>query len=68
MPYALLAETTTSPGAIEQIITGAKSAIEFSGECLTAMVGNPVYLFILGAGFVGIGLGLVRKLRGTAKG
>jgi len=56
------------PSAIDKIIGGAKQAIAFAGECLTAMVDNPVLLFFLGAGLVGVGLTLFRKLRSTAKG
>lgn len=52
---------------MEAVLTAAAEAIEFSGTCLTTMISNPVYVFILGAGFVGIGLGLVSKLKNTAK-
>ncbi len=56
------------PTTMDKILGGAQSAIDFSGKCLEAMVNNPVYLFFLAAGLVGVGLALVRKLRSTAKG
>ncbi len=52
---------------MDTIIAGATKAIEFSGSCLTSMLGNEVYAFIFGAGFVGIGLMLVSRLRSTAQ-
>lgn len=58
----------TDSGVMEKILDAAGSAIEFSGQCLNAMVNNPLYLFFLAVGLVGVGLGLVRKLRRTAKG
>ncbi len=51
---------------METILSAASDAITFSGTCLTTMISNPVYAFILGAGFVGIGLNLVSRLKHTA--
>lgn len=56
--------TTT---AIDTIIEAASKVVDFSGTCLTTMVSNPVYAFILASGFIGIGLALVRKLVNTAR-
>lgn len=52
---------------METILSAASDAITFSGTCLTSLLGNPVYAFIVGAGFVGIGLVLVQKLVHTAQ-
>lgn len=60
------ATTETVVSGMDTILAAASDAIEFSGTCLTTMISNPVYAFILGAGFVGIGLSLIRKLRHTA--
>lgn len=65
---AILTGTSGATTSImDSILEGASKAIEFSGTCLSTMAGNPVYVFILGAGFVGIGLMLVRKLKNTAQ-
>lgn len=68
MGILLTSDATVETVAIgmETILAAASDAIEFSGTCLTTMINNPVYAFILGAGFCGIGLGLIRKLRRTA--
>lgn len=60
------AGTETVVNGMETIISAASDAITFSGTCLTAMISNPVYAFFLGAGLVGVGLSLIRKLRHTA--
>lgn len=52
---------------METVISAASQVVEFSGTCLTAMVNNPVYAFILASGFVGIGLSLVKRLAHTAR-
>ena len=52
---------------MDAILTAASDAIEFSGTCLTTMTSNSIYVFVLGAGFVGLGLALVRKLFRTAR-
>lgn len=55
--------TTT---AMDAILSAASDVISFSGTCLNVMIENPVYAFCFAAGFVGIGLTLVRKLKRTA--
>lgn len=57
--------TTTT--AMDSIISAASQVIEFSSTCLNTMIENPVYAFCFAAGFVGIGLGIVRKLKNTAR-
>ncbi len=52
---------------MDTIIAAASKVIEFSGTCLNAMIGNEVYAFVFAAGFVGIGLALVRKMKHTAR-
>ncbi len=65
---SLSADPVADTSVMDKLLTGAETAIEFSGRCLTAMVENPIYLFYLAAGLVGVGLALVSKLRGTARG
>lgn len=52
---------------METVLTAAQSAITFSGQCLTSLLGNEIYAFFFGAGLVGVGLTLVRQLKNTAR-
>ncbi|MDE6016517.1 MAG: hypothetical protein K2H41_12620 [Acetatifactor sp.] len=52
---------------IDTIITAAGSVVDFSGTLLTTMIAHPVYAFLFAAGFVGIGLGIVSRLKRTAR-
>lgn len=65
MQGLLLTETTGTQ--METLISAAGSVVEFSGTMLNTMIENPVYAFMFAAGFVGIGLGIVTKLKRTAK-
>ncbi len=56
----------TSVNAMEKILGGVSSVMKLSGDMLMYMVDNPVYLFLLAVGFVGIGLNIFRKVRKAA--
>lgn len=51
---------------VDAVIESAGKVVEFSGTMLTTMLGNPIYAFLFAAGFVSIGLGIVRRLKRTA--
>lgn len=59
---------SSDPTAMERILGGISSVMKLSGDMLTYMVENPVYLFLIAAGFVSVGLGIFRKVRNAAKG
>ncbi len=54
--------------SMEKILGGVSSVMKLSGDMLTYMVDNPVYLFLIASGFVGIGLAIFEKVRNAAKG
>lgn len=58
----------TGASAMEKILGGVSSVMKLSGDMLTYMVDNPVYLFLIAGGFVGVGLSIFRKVRNAAKG
>lgn len=57
--------TTT---ALDTLMSAATKLVEFSGDCLTIMINNPVYAFMFAGCIVSLGLVIVRKLKGTARG
>ena len=62
----LAGEASTS--AMEKILGGVSSVMKLPGDMLTYMVDNPVYLFLIAAGFVGVGLNIFCRVRSAAKG
>lgn len=57
--------TTT---ALDTLMSAATKLVEFSGDCLTTMISNPVYAFMFASCIVSVGLVIVRKLKNTARG
>ena len=58
----------TDASAMDKILGAVSSVMKLSGDMLIYMVDNPVYLFLLAAGFVGVGLGIFRRVRNAARG
>lgn len=56
--------STTFDGVLE---TGTK-LVSWGGELISTIVSNPILVTFVAASFVGVGLGIVRKLTRTAKG
>ena len=48
---------------MEAIITAVGEVLELSGTILNTITGNPILCFLFATGFVGIGVGVVKKLR-----
>lgn len=65
-PILVLNGTETASSALEMILDGVTSVMKLSGDMLTYMVSNPVYVFLIASGFVGIGLSIFAKIRRTA--
>lgn len=61
-------DSVSEPTAMEKILGGISSVMKLSGDMLTYMVDNPVYLFLIAAGFVSVGLAIFRKVRNSARG
>lgn len=61
-------ETVTTPGGMSAVMDAATELVGFAGDLFNTILGNPVLVFFVAAGFVGIGLSIVRRLKNTAKG
>lgn len=59
---------TSSSGGISTVMEAANSLVEFAGSLFTTIVSNPILVVFVAAGFVGIGLSIVRRLKSTARG
>lgn len=59
--------TAVTTNVLDTLMASATKLVEFSGQCLTVMIENPVYAFLFSGCIVGIGLGIVRKLKKTAR-
>lgn len=66
MPIVLNGEVTAT--ALDKIMDAISAALKLSGDMLTYMVDNPIYVFYLACGFIGIGLAIFSQIRGTARG
>ncbi len=62
----VLASTEVVAGGMDKVLEGVADAINFSGTILTSLIENPIYLFLLASGFVGIGCSIFSKLRRAA--
>ncbi len=51
---------------LETLMDSATQLVEFSGDCLTTMVQNPLYAFLFAGCIIGVGLTVVRMLKNTA--
>lgn len=58
--------TAVSSGALDTLMQSATKLVEFSGDCLTTMIQNPVYAFLFAGCIIGVGLTVVRMLKHTA--
>lgn len=58
------AGTTTD---ISNVMDAANSLVKFAGDLFTTIVQNPILVLFVGASLVGIGLGIVKLLKRTAK-
>lgn len=67
MPLMKLLATDT-PTTFEGVLDSATELVTWSGELFNAILANPILVVFVAAGFVGIGLGIVKKLKSTAKG
>lgn len=52
---------------LEKVMGVIPSLIELGTTCFSALIDNPITLVYVGAGFVGVGFGLWRKMSKTAR-
>lgn len=58
---------TAAAGGMSSVMDAAAELVTFAGSLFNTILANPVLVFFVAAGFVGIGLGIVRKLKRTAR-
>lgn len=61
------AEGATSPTAFQNVMDSAKELVTWGGELFNVILANPILVVFVAASFVSIGLGIVRKLKRTAR-
>ena len=62
----LLTGTGTTP-SLENILGSVDALFDFGISIFDRMLNHPVLLIFFGVGFIGIGVGVVKKLIGLAK-
>lgn len=55
-------------GGLDNVLNNVTKVVEFSGDMLNAMLGNPIYAFLFAVSFIGIGVGIVSLFRDAARG
>ena len=66
MHFATIA--TGTPTGFEAVMDAATDLVAWGGELFNTIIQNPVLVVFVAASFVSVGLGIVRKLKGTARG
>lgn len=64
--FALLTETA-EPDMLDNVFNNANRLVEFGADLLTVIIEHPVLSIFVAASFIGIGLGIVRRLKRTAR-
>lgn len=61
-----MTETTTT--AVDSVIGIIPKLFELAGDCFDAIIANPVLLVFFSVGMIGVGLGVFKMLKRTARG
>ena len=56
-----------SSGGMSAVLDASTELVSFAGTLFNTILANPVLVFFVAAGFVSIGLGIVKKLKRTAR-
>lgn len=64
----VLATDTGSSAGFDTVMDAATELVAWGGELLQTIVTDPVLVVFVAASFVSVGLGIVYKLKKTAKG
>lgn len=59
---------TEGASSFETVMDAATQLVAWGGELFQTIIDNPVLVVFVAASFVGVGLGIVRKLKNTARG
>ena len=57
----------TTPPSLDQILGSVNALFDFGISIFDRMLAHPILLILFGVGFIGIGVGVVRKLIRLAK-
>ena len=68
MPITTLASETTASNAFDVVMETATKLVSWGGELFQTIIQNPVLVVFVAASFIGVGLGIVRQLKRTARG
>lgn len=52
---------------MESVLSGVSTAVAVVGDVFSAMTSNPMLLVYLGAGLLGVGIVIFRRLKGAAR-
>lgn len=58
----------SNPSAFQNVMDAAKELVSWGGELFNVILQNPILVVFVAASFVGIGLGIVKSLKRTARG
>lgn len=58
--------TTTTTTAVDTMLDTAMKVVEFSGDCLSYLVENPIYAFMFAGVFIGVGVAVIKKFKSAA--
>lgn len=59
---------TDTPNGFNSVMDAATELVSWGGELFSTIIENPVLVVFVAASFVSVGLGIVRQLKGTARG
>ena len=57
----------TTTNAVDSVIGVIPKLFELAGSCFNAIIENPILLLFFAAGMIGLGLGIFKKLKRTAR-
>ncbi len=62
----LAAETPTTPTGMDAMLNTMKTVLTFSMGIFDTVTGNPIMSFILAGSLVGVGVAVLRQVKGVA--
>ena len=55
--------TADTSGGMEAVTTGITAIMNIASTMLNTITGNPIFAALFATGFIGIGIGIVKKLK-----
>lgn len=66
MNLIALSEGAVAPGVLDKVFEAGTKMVGFAGDLFVEIVNNPVLVVFVGAGLVGVGLKVFKKMKRTA--